>query len=125
MTASLKVLPVDGRELSPESRSRLRALLVGEAEALAARCAEHEALVAQLRGLIDADSVLERELAEIGAVRARETLTDVQHALRRLENGTYGSCATCHLPIPLERLEAIPSARLCVACTGRSVGWQR
>ena len=113
------------RDLSPESQTRLRSLLVAEARALAARCAEHEALITQLQGVTDADSVLERELAETGAVRAQETLADIQYALQRLENGTYGSCEACGLPMSFERLEAIPSARLCVACTGRRAGRPR
>ena len=115
-------LSVYDPELSSGERSRLRALLVAEAEAAAARRAEHESLITQLRGLTDADSILERELAEAGAARADETLADIGHALRRLETGGYGMCETCGLAVPLERLEAIPSARLCVACTGRRVG---
>jgi RNA polymerase-binding transcription factor DksA len=125
MRASLQLAPVRESDLSAESKTRLRGLLVAEAEAVAARYAEHEALIAQLRGVTDADSVLERELAETGAARARETLTDIRHALHRLEAGTYGSCETCGLTLPFERLEAIPSARLCVACTGRRAGWPR
>ena len=111
--------------LSAECLAVLRGLLVAEAAAQAAQCAEHEALVAQLRGVTDADSVLERELAEAGAARARETMADVEHALERLENGTYGRCEGCAVPMPFERLEAIPWARLCVACPARRAGWQR
>jgi DnaK suppressor protein len=37
-------------------------------------------------------------------------------ALRRMENGTYGKCERCGQGIPVERLEAIPAARLCVSC---------
>ena len=98
--------------LSEECLAVLRGLLVAEAAAQAAQCAEHEALVAQLRGVTDADSVLERELAEAGAARARETMADVEHALERLENGAYGGCEGCGAPMPFERLEAIPWARL-------------
>ena len=124
MSASLQLSVHEGG-LSPDVVARLRTRLVAEAEALTARRAEHEALVEQLRGLLDADSVVERELAETGAARAEETLADIEHALRRLEMGAYGSCEECGLPMAMERLEAIPSARLCVACTGRRVGWPR
>ena len=125
MRASLQLSPINESKLSPASQGRLRGLLVAEAHVLAARRAEHEALICQLRGLTDADSVLERELAETGAALARETLEDIEHALRRLEVGAYGSCEGCGLPIPFERLEAIPSARLCVACPQRRVGRPR
>ncbi|HEY2428208.1 MAG TPA: TraR/DksA C4-type zinc finger protein [Acidimicrobiales bacterium] len=38
-------------------------------------------------------------------------LTDIDDALRRLEDGTYGQCEVCGRPIPDERLEANPTAR--------------
>ncbi|MFJ6198972.1 TraR/DksA family transcriptional regulator [Micromonospora sp. NPDC092111] len=39
-----------------------------------------------------------------------------EHALTRLEEGTYGFCEGCSAPIPVERLEIFPSATACVAC---------
>lgn len=78
----------------------------------------------QLRDLMDPDSVLERELAEAGAVRAREAIAEVEHALDRIEAGTYGRCVSCGQPVPFERLEAVPSARFCVSCPGRRAGWR-
>lgn len=125
MRASLQVSPTCESHLSEECLALLRGLLVAEAAAQAAQFTEHEALATQLRGLTDADSILERELAEAGAARAQGTATDVEHALKRLENRTYGRCEGCGVPIPFERLEAIPWARLCVACPGRSTGWHR
>ena len=124
MSASPQLSVHEG-ELSPDVFARLHTRLVAEAEAVTAWRTEHESLIAQLRGLIDSDSVIERELAERGAARAERTLADIEHALHRLEMGGYGSCEACGLPMPIERLEAIPSARLCVACTGRQVGWPR
>jgi DnaK suppressor protein len=43
-------------------------------------------------------------------------LDQVESALDRIENGTYGKCALCGEPIGEERLKAIPFARLCVSC---------
>ena len=43
-------------------------------------------------------------------------LAEVQQALARIDNGTYGICTNCGQPIPEERLEAIPWASLCVTC---------
>ena len=43
---------------------------------------------------------------------------EVQHALRKFEQGTYGTCDECGRPIPFERLEALPHASLCVTCKG-------
>jgi DnaK suppressor protein len=46
----------------------------------------------------------------------RGTLRDVDHALERMEAGTYGTCERCGQPIAEERLEALPAARLCIRC---------
>ncbi|MDQ1376787.1 MAG: hypothetical protein QOE15_960 [Acidimicrobiaceae bacterium] len=40
-------------------------------------------------------------------------LRDVEHALRRLDDGTYGICEVCGDPISESRLEATPAARVC------------
>ncbi len=47
---------------------------------------------------------------------AEEKLRYVDEALTRLEEGRYGICVGCRLPIPLERLRAIPFAAYCVDC---------
>lgn len=47
---------------------------------------------------------------------ARAALRDVQAALWRLDEGTYGACVECHDPIPVERLEILPQTALCLAC---------
>jgi DnaK suppressor protein len=41
---------------------------------------------------------------------------EVVAALARIEDGTYGRCENCGAEIPDERLEAVPTATLCVAC---------
>lgn len=45
-----------------------------------------------------------------------QRLEDVQAALARLDKGTYGRCERCGNEINPERLEAIPTARLCISC---------
>jgi RNA polymerase-binding transcription factor len=42
--------------------------------------------------------------------------SQAEHALQRLEDGTYGYCEGCQNPIPVERLSVFPSATTCVAC---------
>jgi RNA polymerase-binding protein DksA len=44
------------------------------------------------------------------------TYEEVKAALTRLEQGTFGKCENCGRDIPPERLEALPTARLCVTC---------
>ena len=43
-------------------------------------------------------------------------LREVQDALRRIAQGTYGTCYECEEPISAKRLDAVPWARFCVAC---------
>lgn len=57
---------------------------------------------------------LERRLALEKQIR--EQLADVEHALSKFDEGTYGNCEICGKPIAPERLEALPQAKYCVAC---------
>jgi RNA polymerase-binding transcription factor DksA len=54
----------------------------------------------------------ERDLSLLEQVVAE--LDDVEHALRRLDDGSYGTCEACGQPIDAARLEALPAARFCV-----------
>lgn len=45
-----------------------------------------------------------------------ERISQVEHALTRLDDGTYGQCERCGIQIPKARLEAFPAATLCVNC---------
>ncbi|HEX9093878.1 MAG TPA: TraR/DksA C4-type zinc finger protein, partial [Coriobacteriia bacterium] len=47
---------------------------------------------------------------------ARELHSQVERALKRVDDGTYGKCLRCGKAIPIERLEAMPAAELCIAC---------
>ncbi|MBV8161191.1 MAG: TraR/DksA C4-type zinc finger protein [Acidimicrobiia bacterium] len=54
----------------------------------------------------------EKDLSILEQIEAE--LADVEHALRRLDDGTYGTCEFDGKPIPEERLEVMPAARFCV-----------
>jgi RNA polymerase-binding protein DksA len=43
-------------------------------------------------------------------------LADIDDALHRIDEGTFGRCEECNRPISRERLEAIPYARYCLKC---------
>ncbi|SDM52974.1 TraR/DksA family transcriptional regulator [Streptomyces wuyuanensis] len=51
----------------------------------------------------------------------RRALTEIDEALARVGNGTYGSCLACSTTIPAERLEILPYTRHCVACQRRAM----
>ncbi len=48
--------------------------------------------------------------------RNQEHLDQVEAALRRLDEGTFGACVRCGRPIAAERLEALPWAAHCIDC---------
>src|SRR5437868_11655589 len=54
----------------------------------------------------------EKDLSILEQVEAE--LSDVERALQRLDDGTYGTCEFDGKPMPEERLEAMPAARFCV-----------
>ena len=62
----------------------------------------------------------ERGEAEVLAGELKETLEEVEAALERLAQGTYGRCERCGQEIAPARLEAMPAARLCIADANRA-----
>jgi RNA polymerase-binding transcription factor DksA len=62
----------------------------------------------------------ERGEAEALAGELREALDEVEAALGRMTEGTYGNCERCGQPIAPARLEAMPAARLCISCASRA-----
>jgi DnaK suppressor protein len=52
------------------------------------------------------------EHSELGVNALRE----IDNALEKLQEGTYGACEICGKPIGVKRLRVMPSARLCIKC---------
>lgn len=69
----------------------------GKREEEAGETAELENLIAQEKHVLD-------------------QLVDIDLAIKKLENGTYGPCQKCGEPIETARLEAIPTAKICMKC---------
>jgi DnaK suppressor protein len=61
----------------------------------------------------------ERAEVEALATSLQESLGEVEDALRKMDAGTYGTCEGCGQPIAPARLEAKPTARLCIECASR------
>lgn len=61
----------------------------------------------------------ERETALNIASGESEWLSEVDDALKRIEEGTFGTCEGCDRQIPKKRLEVFPSARYCIECQSR------
>jgi DnaK suppressor protein len=61
-------------------------------------------------------ATFERELDMTFEENERDTLDMVRAALARVEAGTYGTCSRCGDDIPSARLNAMPTATLCITC---------
>ena len=71
------------------------------------------------------------DMAELGSENAdqevtfsllqndRATLDQIEAAIQRIDNGSYGRCEACGEPIPKPRLDAIPYAADCVRCASQ------
>ena len=60
------------------------------------------------QSIVDVDGVQEQ--------RHLDAMTEVEAALHRLDNGTYGDCADCGEPIFLRRLQVQPATQRCAPC---------
>lgn len=61
-----------------------------------------------------ATATFDREMASSLEENSMKVLTEIDAALQRIDEGTYGTCERCGKPIDLERLEALPWATLCI-----------
>jgi DnaK suppressor protein len=58
----------------------------------------------------------DRELDLLISDRDKEKLEEIEDALDRIDDGTYGVCEKCGAKIPKERLKIMPFALFCVSC---------
>ncbi|MBI5468843.1 MAG: TraR/DksA family transcriptional regulator [Deltaproteobacteria bacterium] len=61
-----------------------------------------------------------RELTLILGDRDREKLSEIEDALDRIKDSSYGDCEECGEPITENRLRALPFTRVCVECQSRN-----
>jgi DnaK suppressor protein len=62
----------------------------------------------------------ERDLVVTLLNRDTQMSRRVKGALRRMEDGTYGTCLTCEDSISVKRLQAVPWAEFCLRCQEKS-----
>ena len=63
-----------------------------------------------------ASEMVDRELDESLEDNAEQLVQEIDRALEKIDDGTYGKCERCGQEIPQERLDAVPYATLCVSC---------
>jgi DnaK suppressor protein len=61
-----------------------------------------------------ATATFDREMASTLEDNSTHVLTEIDAALKRIDEGTFGVCTRCGQPIDAERLEALPWATLCI-----------
>ncbi|HKU57480.1 MAG TPA: TraR/DksA C4-type zinc finger protein [Gaiellaceae bacterium] len=69
-----------------------------------------------------ASATLGREIDYTLGDNAEQVIAEIDAALKRIEDGTYGTCTNCGREIPVQRLEANPWASLCIDCKRRAEG---
>lgn len=69
-----------------------------------------------------ASDVTDREQAVVLRDNIRHIVDQIDHALQKIEQGTYGICDECGEPIPVERLEFEPYAAYCIKDQSRIEG---
>lgn len=105
-----------------EAMSKMREVLIARRDALRKALTGDLSMLKELREQSSGDVVdvaldaaqdeLNSQLAE---VESRE-LSNVEAALEKMRDGSYGKCEGCNENIPLVRLQALPYATLCIQC---------
>jgi DnaK suppressor protein len=115
--------PTRGRTSASARSESVRDALLQRQEELRA---EYQEAIAELAvgGAVDSGDDIadlgtkaftrEQELALVTSIRGR--MDQVEHALARLDQGSYGTCESCGKDIPVARLAAFPAATQCVGC---------
>ncbi len=109
-------------------KKALNRLLLAERERVLTEIAELDAELSKSLEETSGESPYDQHMAETAAAtldreidltlqeNARATLSKIERALHKLEEGSYGRCDKCGKPIGEGRLEVAPYASLCVDC---------
>lgn len=100
-------------------RSR-RARLVAELDRLTEPPKEGAAVSFGKRVGDGTTEAVERLATTATAASLSASISDIDRALSKLADGTYGLCDSCDAEIGPDRLEALPASTLCVACASQS-----
>lgn len=120
--------------LSPERLANFQALLERRREAL--RAAIQAAVDPGQKNLSESvtsvrdpgDDSIALQLSDMNISTTEKSMAElraVEAALGRIEDGSYGWCMDCGGEIPIERLDAYPTAERCTACQARRENLRR
>jgi DnaK suppressor protein len=68
--------------------------------------------------IADVDAMANQQLAKELHSHEQALAVNIEDALQRMDDGSYGTCASCGAAIPFGRLLVMPEARTCVSCEG-------
>jgi RNA polymerase-binding protein DksA len=112
------------RELLLDERGRVERALAGLRDGHPGSMEDESE---EVNGSLDTDDLgetasvtLGREIDYTLGENSQTVLGEIDAALARIEDGTYGTCTNCGKQIPVERLEAYPWASSCIDCARRS-----
>ena len=114
---------MDELVLNRPQRDELRQFMSDELHSLKAEIANLEVMTLPVSPdnaigrLSRLEAMNEKSVNEVALRSARERVTRIGVALKRVDDGDFGLCAECAEIIPFARLKSMPGARLCVKCT--------
>jgi DnaK suppressor protein len=111
-------------KLSAKEKRDYKAMLLGMRQQLSGQISaltkgslqRHDSVVSDE----DGTDAFDRQFALKIASAEQNSLFDIDDALRRLGQGTYGICEDCTCTIETPRLKALPFVRLCIKCQSES-----
>jgi DnaK suppressor protein len=103
------------REILLARRSELEMLSAGSAEARETVTLDQQS-VGRLSRM---DAMQQQAMAQATERQRAAEITRIDNALKRLDDGEYGTCVECGEDIGEKRLEIDPAATLCINCAGR------
>jgi DnaK suppressor protein len=108
--------------MQPEKLARFKAILLAELQQRTEHVRDDQAAALELSDDGVKDTVdmslmdVNKEMALRLGERESQMIADIDQALLRIEEGSYGQCARCSNLIDERRLEALPTARYDAAC---------
>jgi len=100
------------RVLTQQLRQRTEAARANQSDAVQTAATDDGVKDVADQSVKDLSQEIEYRLGE----RESQLIADIDQALMRIDEGTYGACARCGREIPERRLEAVPTARYDAEC---------
>lgn len=104
-----------------EARNRLLDLKRELESGLSVRSAADDSITPDnaIGRLTRMEAIQAQSISSAGKQRARKRLKQIEIALQRVEDGSYGTCVGCGAEIAPGRLEVMPETRLCTKCAAK------